>query len=451
MNNEDLNLELESRFYNSKSINRKINLNEIKNYILEKYILIYVEELYLHTGVYYKRLSEHDFIVWINRILSPNINDNLTTESKRKIYELLKFEPKIQCNIENIDNSDKINCLGVDIIQFDCMNGKIYHRNRVKEDIFFNYINAKYIEGYSLNGSNFYKYLNAITNGDLELKKLIQQVLGYIISGFNNAKKAFFLYGKSNSGKSVFLNIITNLCGEENISHVELQNLHKETYVAELFGKSVNICSELPDRGIKDTGIFKSLVSETDKVLARRLYGHPFSFYNKAKLVFATNNLPQIEQIYSDNKAFFNRLIIIPFNYEINEKFQDKSLPYKLSKERDLIFSWAFDGLRDYIRNGFVFSECYESSKVLTEYKKNSNIVSCFIEEKCVFGEQLYIHMDKLYYEFEKYCEETMLEQPTNKDIKYLKEFLKIQKGVKYKRLNRPEGNKYGFQGVSLK
>lgn len=231
-----------------------------------------------------------------------------------------------------------------------------------------------------------------------------------------------------------------------------MQNLSIEKYTAELFGKLINICSELPDNEIKDTGVFKALVSETDKVSARKVYGQPFSFYNKAKLIFATNNLPEIKGgSYKDNSAFFNRLIIIPFMISIPEEKQDKDLLIKLIEEKDIIFSWAIEGLLEYINNGYVFDEPYISKDICDNYRNNDNSISAFINRKCEICSNSYIHMDRLFKAYIKFCEDLCYDIPSNKDKKRFKSLLEEKYNLTYRKLNRPDGNKYGFDGLKLK
>lgn len=448
MNNSNLNYGNNNQILGSLN-RKKVNVQEVKKHIINDLPFIYIDDLYIYRPQKgcYCRLVEHEFMVLVNIYLSDEVRESLRIEDIRQVYNLIKCEPSIQFSIDYLDNANKwrINCFN-GVISFN--NSQMFFNNRSTTDIFLNSVNANYNHNFEITGTNFERFIYTVTNGDFELQNLIQQMLGYVLSNFNNAKKAFFLYGKSNSGKSVMLKIISLLCGEENISNVELQNLYKEKYTAELFGKLVNICSELPDKGLKDTGIFKALVSETDKVLARRLYGNPFSFYNKAKLVFATNNLPKIEEAHNDNRAFFNRIIIIPFRFEILEENQDKDLPNKLLGERDYIFKWAMSGLMKYIQNGFKFSPCKTSEQALEEYRKRDDSVIAFIKDRCRIQDNAYIHLDKLYYMYEKYCEEFSLDYPTSKDKKHLKEVLINVAGVKYKRLNRSDGNKYGFEGM---
>ncbi|MDB1949627.1 phage/plasmid primase, P4 family [Clostridium tertium] len=431
-----------------------VNTEILKEYVFRYYKFIYCDELrcYDTEKGYYKALTYHETIVMINSIIPEEIRPYLKVRDLNETYKSIKYDHRIQLKRNDNAINGYINCLnGVINLQNVKNNNYFNIDSHSSEYYFLNYVNANYLKNYSIEQTDFYRFIFTVAEGNLELIKLIKQILGYIVSNFNNAKKAFILYGKSNSGKSVFLDLISTLCGEENISNIELQNLSIEKYTAELFGKLVNICSELPDGEIKDTGIFKALVSETDKVMARKVYGQPFSFYNKAKLIFATNNLPEIKGLsYKDNSAFFNRLIIVPFMVSIPDKQQDKDLIIKLRMEKDIIFSWAIEGLVEYIKNGFVFDEPEISKDIVENYRNNDNSITAFLNNKCKIEENSYVHMDKLFREYVKYCEELCYDVPTNKDKKKIKSLIIEKYNLTYRKLNRPEGNKYGFIGLKL-
>ena len=432
-----------------------INTEILKEYVFKYYRFIYCGELrcYDKQKGYYRALTYHEAVVMINSIVPKEFRFYLKAKDLNETYKSIKYDHRIQLLRNDQFVNGYINCLNGIVNLKNIINKSYPNIESHREDYYFlNCVNANYLNNYSIEKTNFYRFIFTVTEGNLELIKLIKQVLGYIVSNLNNAKKAFILYGKSNSGKSVFLNLISSLCGEENISNIELQNLSIEKYTAELFGKLVNICSELPDNEIRDTGIFKALVSETDKVTARKVYGQPFSFYNKAKLIFATNNLPEIKgRSYKDNSAFFNRLIIIPFMISIPEEKQDKDLLIKLIEEKDIIFSWAIDGLIEYINNGYIFDEPYISKCICESYRNNDNSISAFINSKCEICSNSYVHMDKLFIAYIKFCEELCYDIPSNKDKKQIKSLIEEKYNLIYRKLNRPEGNKYGFAGLKLK
>ena len=75
-------------------------------------------------------------------------------------------------------------------------------------------------------------------------------MIGYLLSTYVWAKKAFIFYGVPNSGKSVLLNVIGKIIGKENVSNVALQQLSDSCHVAQLKDATVNIASDLPQAPI---------------------------------------------------------------------------------------------------------------------------------------------------------------------------------------------------------
>lgn len=422
------------------------------NYIKKSLDIIYMGSfrVYDEEYGYFNSLDDHSIKVFIYSNIPEFYKKKIRYSDIVNTLNMLKIDGGIQYNPERIpENVNLINCENC-VIKLDKA-GNIDIKKHRKKYMFLGYIKASYIEDISIKNTNFKAFLKTITQDDKDVERLIQEVMGYCLSNYRNAKKAFILYGKSNSGKSVLLNILTAICGEENVSNIELQDLSKKEYTAELFGKSINICSELQDRDIKDTGIFKALVSETDKVSAKPLYKQPFSFYNKAKLIFATNNLPSINsKVNIDNTAFFNRLIVVPFLYSVPENQQDRNLYRKLLEERNIIFSWAIEGLVRYIQNGFSFSYCKRSQDITNQYVKSNNIVESFIEECCEKDDAYHTFKYNLDYEFKEFCLENGLENIKREDYIFLKDTLINKYGYEYRRINKNGENKYGFGGLKI-
>ena len=366
------------------------------------------------------------------------------------ILNLLKIHPAIQVYDDSEDRNKKlINCKNC-VLRIS-KNKEIEIKEHSKKYLFLNFINATYLEDYEYDfkNSRFRFFIESLANNDEELIKLIRQVMGYCFSNLNNGKKAFFFYGRSNTGKSVLLNLLINICGEDNVSNIELQNLNKRENIATLYGKKLNVCNELPDYKMTDTGIFKALVSDNDKVTGKALYNNPFSFYNKAKLVFACNNMPSLNSNKSlDYEAFFNRLIIIPCLNSIPSDKQDKNLFKKLLKEKDLIFTWAMGGLQEYIDNENQFIEPKLTKKFMREYVASVSMVDSFIKEHCKYKDSEYsfkYEVEELFIDYYGYQRETM---PKESELKELIE--KLKKDYLYKRINRNGENKYGFLNLKL-
>ena len=78
---------------------------------------------------------------------------------------------------------------------------------------------------------------------------------------------------------------------------------------AKLYGKRVNICSDIPNSKMQKTETFKKLISGLDLIDGENKYQDSFVFKNTAKLVFSANILPETKR----DKAYYRRWQLIDF------------------------------------------------------------------------------------------------------------------------------------------
>lgn len=293
-------------------------------------------------------------------------------------------------------------------------------------------------------GENFLKFINQALENNEEAIDLIQEITGYLLTTFTQAKKFFVLKGVTNTGKSTFLNVIQYILGEKYLSHIPLQNLNDRFNKAELFGKLANIVNELPDGAITDAGFLKTLIGQ-DPITAERKGQNPFNFTSKAKHIFACNNLPSN---YGDRTdGFYKKLIIIPFENQVSDDKIDPELPEKLENEADFIFYWGIKGLQRLISNKFRFTELEESKQLLEAYKIKSNSVLAFINDRCIIADNCEVTSNELYDAYKEYCGDDNLKAVSkNKFREELESNFKgkvIKSLVTYRRLS-------GFKGIGL-
>lgn len=211
---------------------------------------------------------------------------------------------------------------------------------------FFNKINVNY------NANSKYDYWEFFVSQLVKPKdaELLQQFIGYCLRRDCIYQKALILYGQGANGKSTFLKIIENFFGHNNLMTNSLHQLEDEKYaVADLKDKFINVFSDLPKRALKESSIFKSLISG-DTITAQRKFKHPFSFTPYAKLLFSCNQFPKS---HDTSLSFFRRWIIINFpntfmkNPDVNlEKI------YSSDEQKSAILNWCIDGLKKLNQNG---------------------------------------------------------------------------------------------------
>ena len=195
----------------------------------------------------------------------------------------------------------------------------------------------------------FEKFLNEVL--DCRLIPLVQEILGYLLTTNTSAQKSFVLLGPARTGKSTLLWVVEYLLlGKKNVSNIPWQEIGDKFKTAELLGKLANVFSDLPSKSIDDTGIFKVVTGE-DYLMAEKKNKNPFKFRPFARLVFSCNELPK--NYVDRTEGFYRRLIIVPFNRQIEKNKIDKALKYKFQREKEGILNWALEGLKRLYENNF--------------------------------------------------------------------------------------------------
>ncbi|WP_243110142.1 DNA primase family protein [Clostridium perfringens] len=266
------------------------------------------------------------------------------------------------------------------------------------------------------NCPQFEKFLNEVL--DCRLIPLVQEILGYLLTTNTSAQKSFVLLGPARTGKSTLLWVVEYLLlGKKNVSNIPWQEIGDKFKTAELLGKLANVFSDLPSKSIDDTGIFKVVTGE-DYLMAEKKNKNPFKFRPFARLVFSCNELPK--NYVDRTEGFYRRLIIVPFNRQIDKNKIDKALKYKFQREKEGILNWALEGLKRLYENNFEFSENKLTDEVKKEYKRENNNVISFVEECCEIDSLFSCSRIEIYESYKEFCVESGLKALSQ--IKFNKE-----------------------------
>lgn len=165
------------------------------------------------------------------------------------------------------------------------------------------------------------EYLRSLVNG-ADVPLLTQMVAQSIMQ--ETGKRAYVCYNKSgNNGKSTYLEFVRDFLGGENVSSISLQDFCKGGFrIANIEGKYANIFADLPKGTIFDDSTFKALTGN-DTITIERKYQNPYNYLNRATLIFACNEFPEIE---TSSDAYYNRFYLIEFpnQFEVDLGFTEK-------------------------------------------------------------------------------------------------------------------------------
>ena len=250
------------------------------------------------------------------------------------------------------------------------------------------------------------RFLTQVTQENPALVQLINEVVGYLVSGADPryVQKAFILYGSGGNGKSVLLDVVRNLVGKSNFSAVSMASLGTPTGRIRLKDGIVNITDETPTGAFMESSDFKAIVAG-DVIEMRKLYQQPVEWKSMTKLVFACNEMP-VTRDHSD--GLHRRLVIIPFKARFSEEIGnlDPFIGDKLNAERSGILGKVLRAYKRVKDNGYKFTYVAEIKEERDDYKEVGDTIFQFVEDTCLYDDENNVPAKIAYRCYVSWCEE---------------------------------------------
>lgn len=319
----------------------------------------------------------------------------------------------------------------------------IYDRKRL---YFRYYIN---LGSYDLNRTStgkFQNFLNDVFGTHEKTKREFCKFLGLCLSDIRDLKIAAFLYGPSNTGKSVMLNLLKKLIGSEFTASVSFSQLGNEFAISRLVGKRLNVSGEVSGTTNKRLDIFKSLTGN-DEIEVCNKYEDYAAFANEALLVFACNNFPPVQSV-PELESFLSRVIIFPFE---NQKPRDQWIPELesvLMEDAAGILDAAIEGLRQLEEDDFSMKETNPMQNAKREFVRLYDNFSLFADEYLIENPQSRIATREIGRAYGMFCmREGLIPLAENIWVQRLKQKFVCESTT----VSVDGGRIRGFQGIELR
>lgn len=384
----------------AKKIDAEILYEKVRE---SKPIGVRQNRLYLRDGRNWRAVTSGELAIEIRSLYRAEDQKLISSSTVHEVIERLLQDPSIQLHFKEETHSQFVKLKEeVFDVELGCLN------ENVTEDFGY-FLDFAYEEKSRRNLKNFELFLHSVFSDDYECKKkLIYEIIGYVLSDYTNAKSGFFLIGASNSGKSTVLELVKRVLPEYAVTSIPLYRLENRFNLARLADARVNMCTELSEKSFSSVDIFKILTSN-EVVTAEHKGCKPFEFRIKCKSLNAGNMLPDIKGAEGIG-AIINRMVILLFPKSIPRERQDLSLLDKLWDERDSIFSEALDALVELKKRNFIFTEPEDSLKLKQQLQLQEDSLDTFISERCVMDKDAKEHLVELYNAFSEYCEDNLLD-----------------------------------------
>lgn len=246
-------------------------------------------------------------------------------------------------------------------------------------------------------------FLAAVWPDDPESVALLQEYLGYILSGRTDMQKLLMLIGPTRSGKGTIARMVTELVGRLNVAGPTLASLGTNFGLSPLLGKPLAIISDARLGDAPAHTVVERLLSITgeDMLTVDRKFRDPWTGKLSTRFVVLSNELPKFKD---SSGAIANRLVIL----QMTESFlgrEDRTLDDRLRAELPGILMWALDGLDRLTRNGrfTVPDSSREAANLMMDL---ASPVSAFVRDLCTRGPGATVDVDHLYDKWKTWAEE---------------------------------------------
>lgn len=259
----------------------------------------------------------------------------------------------------------------------------------------------------------FEDFLHKVTGGEILLRARLLEIIGYLISQRNDAKKFFVFVGYGDSGKSVMIRLIESLISEDSLFSASMNDFGKQYTIGYMTNAHLSTFGDMKKTSISSgaIGIIKCITGG-DAIYGERKYQAPGRVRSTTKLLFSTNH--ELVTDYVD-RQFMNRCCIMPFMIQIPPEEQDREFTGKLLNERAAIVNLAINAYREMLcrceGKAIEFSGEALAAQLYKKYadsQQNSiseeTIYGDFARKCCVLEDSARTQTERLYLAYTQYC-----------------------------------------------
>lgn len=190
-------------------------------------------------------------------------------------------------------------------------------------------------------------------------------------------QRAFLLFGRAGTGKSVMLNVLRSLLPPDAVTQLGPQTWGERFSLVDLVGAAANIVGELPEKGMISGNVFKEVV-EGSPVRSEFKGKDAFLVTPRCAHWFASNYLP----VSADStRGFTRRWLILDFNKTVPAEQRIANLAEQIvADERDAIAAWAMEAIGRLLGQGdYTMPESHEAR--VRQMRRINNSVQAYLED----------------------------------------------------------------------
>lgn len=249
------------------------------------------------------------------------------------------------------------------------------------------------------------KFIYDIADGDDKRIALLQEIAGYVLFSRNDLQTCAFLLGEGSNGKSVYIETLTNVFGEAQVSNVEMANLTDNFQKILLKDALLNVATETNSDVRGTESVFKQIVAG-DYISGCYKNKDFVKFKPRCKMIFACNAIPKVNDTsFGLNRRmmfvkFVNKFIKDPDPNNPHQYARDDKLSEKLSSQLPAIFNWCLEGYKA-LKIFKEFTVTDDAEQLMQNFKETTSPISIFISDCPITGR---ITNEQLYEQYKQWC-----------------------------------------------
>lgn len=277
------------------------------------------------------------------------------------------------------------------------------------------------------------RFIDDVTAGDSKAAEILQFIPGYALMSDCRFEKIFVLTGEGGNGKSRYLEILEQLFGKQNVSHLSPRDLLRDFKFIKLKDSIINIAREIRSDVQETEELLKSIASGEAQMACYK-HKNYVDFVPRAKQVVALNG-----QLSSGDTSdgLARRLIILDFKVSFVEN-PDPNNPYQREINVNIldelmtevssggVFNWAYEGYKLLQTVGY-FTETSDQAELIQEFKRSSNPILVFWEDKSHdYRDSDGFTNSEIYRDYQQWCVDNG-ERSTSSNV-FHREFKRVSK-----------------------
>lgn len=226
----------------------------------------------------------------------------------------------------------------------------------------------------------FDQYLSTLANGNGALEQLLLEFMGACISNISGwrMKKALFLVGEGNTGKSQLKSLTERLLGKGNYIGIDLSEIEARFGTGAIYGTRLAGSSDMSFLSVDELKTFKKITGG-DSLFAEFKGQQPFEFVYNGMLWFCMNKLPRFSG--DMGQWVYDRIMVVNCPNVIPPERRDRQLLDKMYAEKEGIVQKCVRALQRVIANGYSFSEPDSVVAARMQYQTINSTVISFVED----------------------------------------------------------------------